>query len=153
MIALCGAANAAEPKAKGVYLGAGAGTSLFDDDGAIGGVFNDQDKSLQTFGGYKFFKYLSIEARYADFGSFSDGVDSLETTSASANVVGIIPFGTSGWELFGQLGLGQIDIAASNACEKMRSAPILSKEHLEQLWSDAPDDAEGALRSEDLEAA
>ena len=34
----------------------------------------------------------------------------------------------------------------------MRSAPILSKEQLEQLWATAPDDAEDALRSEDEEA-
>ena len=34
----------------------------------------------------------------------------------------------------------------------MRSAPILTKEQLEELWSTAPADAEGALRSEDEEA-
>lgn len=47
----------------------------------------------------------------------------------------------------------EINVAANDAREKMRSAPILSKKQLEQLWLDAPDDAEGALRTEDLEAA
>jgi len=46
----------------------------------------------------------------------------------------------------------EIDIANPAARETMRSAPILSREQLETLWSAAPDDAETALRSEDEEA-
>ena len=43
----------------------------------------------------------------------------------------------------------EIDIANTTGRERMRSAPILTKEQLEELWSTAPDDAENALRSED----
>ena len=46
----------------------------------------------------------------------------------------------------------EIDVAGTTARERMRSAPILTKEQLEELWSTAPADAEGALRSEDEEA-
>ena len=46
----------------------------------------------------------------------------------------------------------EIDVADTAARERMRSAPILTKEQLEELWSTAPADAEGALRNEDEEA-
>lgn len=47
----------------------------------------------------------------------------------------------------------EIDIADTMAKERMRSAPILSKEQLSELWSAAPEDVESALRSEDEEAS
>lgn len=46
----------------------------------------------------------------------------------------------------------EIDVADAGAKEKMRSAPILTKEHFADLWSSAPDDVEDALRNEDEEA-
>ena len=46
----------------------------------------------------------------------------------------------------------EIDVADTTGRERMRSAPILSKDQLEELWSTAPVDAEDALRSEDEEA-
>jgi hypothetical protein len=109
LLGLSGAANAAEPKAKGPYVGALFGISIFDDDGATGGAYlDDQDAAFQVYGGYKFFKHFAIEARYTDFGSFSDGFDNLDISATSLHAVGIIPFGSSGWELFGQLGYGKV---------------------------------------------
>ena len=46
----------------------------------------------------------------------------------------------------------EIDVADTTERERMRSAPILTKEQLEELWLTAPVDAEGALRNEDEEA-
>ena len=46
----------------------------------------------------------------------------------------------------------EIDVTDATAREKMRSAPILTREHFTELWSTAPDDAEAALRYEDNEA-
>ncbi len=46
----------------------------------------------------------------------------------------------------------EIDVVDTTGRERMRSAPILTKEQLIELWSTAPDDAEDALRSEDEEA-
>ena len=45
----------------------------------------------------------------------------------------------------------EINIANTSGHEKMRSAPILSKEQLDVLWSDMPENAEDALRKEDEE--
>ena len=109
-IVLLSTAQAAEPVERGGYFGGGGGTSLFDDDGASGGFLDDSDTALMLFGGYKFFKYLSVEGRYADFGSF----DGLDVSALSIHAVGIIPFGTSGWELFGQLGLGSVNLEFDN---------------------------------------
>lgn len=47
----------------------------------------------------------------------------------------------------------EIDVADTTGRERMRSAPILTKEQLQQLWSSAPDDPEDALRNEDEEDA
>jgi len=103
-------ANADEPKARGAYIGASFGASVFDDDGAIGGFFDDEDTSQQVYGGYKFFKNFAVEGRYAELGSFSAGFNTLDITALSVHAVGIIPFGTSGWELFGQLGVAQVNL-------------------------------------------
>ena len=46
----------------------------------------------------------------------------------------------------------EIDVADTTGRERMRSAPILTKEHFVELWSTAPYNAEDALRSEDEEA-
>lgn len=43
----------------------------------------------------------------------------------------------------------EIDVSDPTGREKMRSAPILTREYFEQLWSSVPEDVEGALRSED----
>ena len=45
----------------------------------------------------------------------------------------------------------EINIADMTGREKMRSAPILTKEQLEKSWSTAPDHVEEVLLSEDEE--
>ncbi len=112
LLTLSGAAYAAEPPANGPYFGGGVGASVYDDDGAfIGLSFDDTDTSLQLFGGYKFFKHFAVEARYQDFGSFTLSdiqTVNIDVSALSVHAVGIIPFGTSGWEMFGQLGFGTV---------------------------------------------
>ena len=46
----------------------------------------------------------------------------------------------------------EIDVADTTGREKMRSAPILTKEQLQELWSTAPRAVEAALLSENEEA-
>jgi hypothetical protein len=109
LLVVCGPVNAAEPSARGAYIGGGFGESMFDDGGAFAfSSFDDRDKSLQVHGGYKILKHLAIEARYVDFGTFSLQPIDFDVTAISIHAVGIIPFGESGWELFGQLGLGTV---------------------------------------------
>jgi hypothetical protein len=43
----------------------------------------------------------------------------------------------------------EIDVSVPTGREKMRSAPILTKEHIADLWIKAPKDVETALRHED----
>jgi len=47
----------------------------------------------------------------------------------------------------------EIDLADPSAKEQMRSAPVLELSLFDELWNDAPVDAERALREEDEEAA
>jgi len=101
----------AEPaKSRGAYIGGGIGISTFDDGGAFAGLnVDDEDTSFQVQAGYKFLPYFAVEARYVDFGTFSIDFLDIDMTAASVHAVGIVPFGDSGWEMFGQLGLGVVD--------------------------------------------
>jgi len=108
MVVSAVSANAAEPNRKGAYIGIGAGASVYEDDGAFG-YFDDEDRSLNVFAGYKFLPWFAVEVRRNDFGSFALFGDDLDVTATAIHAVGIIPFGNSGWEMFGHLGYGTID--------------------------------------------
>ena len=138
LFVVCGVANAAEPKARGAYIGGSIGASVFDDDGLTGGFFDDEDSSVLVYGGYKFFKYFAVEGRYAELGSFSSAIGSLDITAISAHAVGIIPFGTSGWELFGQLGVAQVKLEVpglSDGEETAGAAGIGVRWHINQSFT------------------
>lgn len=110
-LAVTATAGAAEPTARGLYAGGSIGTSIFDDDGSFFGLdFDDSGTAFQAHLGYKFLRFLAIEGRYSNYGTFA--VESLEfdATAVSLHAVGIIPFGRSGWEMFGQLGLGSVKL-------------------------------------------
>jgi hypothetical protein len=110
ILAVSSAAFAEPAKERGAYIGAGFAGTTFDDGGAFAGFdFDDSDSGLAIFGGYKFLKHLAVEARYNDFGTFTLEGFGVDVSSLSVHAVGIIPFGDSGWELFGQLGLGTVD--------------------------------------------
>ena len=115
-----GVADAAAPAEKGAYIGAGFGSTTLDDDDFFsdyGWTLDDSDSGFEGFVGYKFFKYLAVEVRYGDFGTFTvadpfwGGSVELDGSVVSVHAVGIIPFADSGWELFGQLGTGTVDFS------------------------------------------
>ena len=113
LLGLCGFATAEESKASGGYVGGAFGFTVFDDGGAfIGQGLDDSDTSLQINAGYKILKHLAVEARYVDLGSYTVAAfgSTYEASAISAHAIGIIPFGDSGWELFGQLGVGQLTV-------------------------------------------
>jgi len=107
-------ASAGVVNERGGYVGGALGITEFDDDGAFSGLnFDDKDTSFTIYGGYRFLKYFSLEGRLMNLGSYTvSGIGSvdIDTTAATINAVGIIPFGQSGWELHGQLGLGIINL-------------------------------------------
>jgi Outer membrane protein beta-barrel domain len=120
LLSLCGFATAEESKSKGFYLGAAAGLSIFDDGGAAGGAaFDDEDTSLQFELGYKILKHFAVEGHYVQFGTF-DTV--LEVEAISVHAVGIIPFGVSGWELFGNVGVGTVNLQVSGLLDQDEDA-------------------------------
>lgn len=98
-------------KARGGYIGGGLASTAFDDGGAFAfSDVDDSDSGITFFGGYKFFRYFAVEGRYADLGSYSVDNLSFDASVLSVHAVGIVPFGESGWELFGQLGFGTLDV-------------------------------------------
>lgn len=108
---LASAVSAGEVVEKGAYIGAAIGTTEFDDDGAFNGLdFDDSDSSFEIFGGYRFMKYFAVEARLMSLGEYRVEFLDIEAAAVSLHAVGIFPFGQSGWELFGQLGLGRINL-------------------------------------------
>ena len=105
-------ADAAAPAERGAYVGGAFGSTTLEDDGLFSGLsYDDTDSGFGIFGGYKFFKHLAVEGRYTDFGTFTVEGLGIDASVVSVHVMGIIPFAESGWELFGQLGLGTIDLS------------------------------------------
>ena len=102
-------ANAEDSKSsKGWYAGLGMGSATYSADTII----DDSDMSFTVFGGYKFNQYLALQANVLNLGEYSgDGVvlNSTEISGLSMTVVGILPIGNQGFELFGRLGLGLIN--------------------------------------------
>ena len=116
LLGFCGFATADQSRASGGYIGGAFGVTVFDDGGFFAGLnVDDEDTSLQLNGGYKILKHFAVEARYVDLGTYSVQGVNFDGTATSVHAIGIIPFGDSGWELFGQLGLGTLEIEAAGA--------------------------------------
>ncbi len=120
---LASAANAVEVKSNGAYIGAALGASRVSDDGLdalkdIGYSVDEKGVGYQLWGGYKFFKWLAVEARYTDLGRASaqgfetDGVTTIfgegtvDARALTANALFILPFGETGLDIYGQVGAG-----------------------------------------------
>lgn len=110
LLAASTAAMADSSKDKGFYVMGAFGRSIYDEGGSFGNFGDDEDQMMHIGVGYKFFRYLSVEARYTDFGSFNVFFDGVDVSATSLHVLGIAPFGQSGWEFFGGLGAGSVDL-------------------------------------------
>jgi OOP family OmpA-OmpF porin len=108
LLSIVGTAVAEPSKETGFYLVAAGGRSIYDEGGSIGSFGDDSDSSSHFAAGYKFLKYFAVEARFADFGKFEVNFDDFDVEAQSVHAVGIVPFGPSGWEFFGQVGLGTV---------------------------------------------
>ena len=110
VLLLASGTAAADPsKEEGFYLAAAGGQSIYDESGTIGNFGDDTDTSRHFAAGYKFLKYFAVEARFADFGTFEVDFFDFDVDARSIHAVGIVPFGPSGWEFFGQIGLGTVN--------------------------------------------
>lgn len=110
-----GIASAVEVKEKGAYIGGAYGVTEVDDDNLsdlvnFGFSVDKKDTGYQLWGGYKFLKWFAVEGRYSYLGEYTAtaaGAGVKEDAAAlTANAVFILPLGGSGWELYGQVGLG-----------------------------------------------
>lgn len=136
--ALTGAVAANAMMAGSPYIGVAFGLTAYDDDGLFSGhevlpgyVADDLDDSgelWQIYGGYRFFKYLSVEGRYGNFGEYSAelspaaptedadapgrGIDT-ELSSLTVHGIGILPFGASGFDIYAQIGWGMMFFQSS----------------------------------------
>lgn len=123
MAFLANPAFGAPPTNSGFFIGGGFGTSEFDDDGAFSWLrFDDSDTTFGFSAGYKFFRYFAVEARYGDLGTYSISngfaTETFDVSVVSAHAVGIIPFAQSGWELYGQLGVGQVELKCAGCSDE-----------------------------------
>jgi len=111
---LSGLVNAAPPLESGGYIGGAIGASELDDDNFfVDNGFDlrdDEDSALQLFGGYRFNRYFAVEGRYAYLGEFDVEGSDLDVDAVSVHAVLLVPIGNDGWELYGQLGLGRINV-------------------------------------------
>jgi len=120
-------ASASEIKEKGAFAGIAFHTTkihsdVLDDDKQNGFTVDTKDKGIQLWGGYKFFKWFALEGRYAYLGKYESqgtGVvagitDELEQSALTGNAVFMLPFGNSGFEIYGQAGLGIIHWESSS---------------------------------------
>jgi hypothetical protein len=69
-----------------------------------------------------FLPYFALEGRYVDLGTFTVNTLDIDVTATSIHAVGIVPFGESGWELFGQLGLGVVNFDLSGPSDEDEEA-------------------------------
>ena len=117
LIFMSGNAIAEESKELGVYIAGAGGWAKWDDDNSITDdwcCMDDKDFAFQASAGYKFNSYFALDARYTYLGNYIVNSSSIDFNAWSINGVGIFPISNNGWELFGQLGLGQIDGSASS---------------------------------------
>jgi len=122
-ISLLSASAFAEASKEGWFAGVSAGAAKVNENAFRGPTYvvqsdvvsvDDKDASLQVWGGYRLADWFSMEARYSTLGEYvtnGDGTagqdqDKTEAEALSVHMKLIWPFGDSGFDVYGQLGLG-----------------------------------------------
>jgi hypothetical protein len=94
----------------GFYLGAGFGTATLElEDADSFADFTGDDTGLKIAAGYRFLKWVAVEASYQDYGQPEDDVLGLrlqgEFDAFSVSAVGLLPLGN--FDLFARGGLAR----------------------------------------------
>ena len=113
-----GMASAAAPE-EGWFAGVSYGASKIDEKAFRSATdvvsIDDQDSSVQLWGGYRLADWVSVEGRYSTLGEYVAAVDDgsaegtedkSEAEAFSVHMKLILPFGESGFDVYGQLGVG-----------------------------------------------
>jgi OOP family OmpA-OmpF porin len=117
LLALGGLVAASQASAQGIYIGASAGTSNFDDDIATGlitsGTVDTGSSGFKLFGGYQFGEHFGVELAYVDLGKadYSGSYFGAPVTGGKVEIwglnmsgVGILPLNST-FAVFGKVGL------------------------------------------------
>lgn len=106
LIATTNLANAEPTETARAYLSGIFGTAKQSDNSSR----KSADNGYQLQGGYRFFRHFALEGRISNLGDhkISVGQDLVKTefSALTGNAVGILPFGESGFELYGHVGAG-----------------------------------------------
>ena len=95
----------------GLFIGGAAGYGSQELSVSTGN-FQDNTTAWKGFVGYRFVRFIGVEAAYVDFGNASDTLDfgggtttdvNLKTTGETAEIVGTLPLG-SFLEIYGKAG-------------------------------------------------
>jgi OOP family OmpA-OmpF porin len=111
LLLIASAAYADDPPI-GFYLGAGVGTATLElEDSSSVADFEGDDTGLKVAAGYRFLKWVAVEAAYEDYGQPEDEVLGLqlrgEFNSFSVSALGLLPLGN--FDLFARGGIARWD--------------------------------------------
>ncbi|WP_299014236.1 porin family protein [uncultured Photobacterium sp.] len=108
---------AATQDVRGFYLGAGAGSTTFEDDGWGAShltSFEEKDNSFKFYTGYQFNKVIGIEAAYTSYGKIEAKKTNYTIDPTSISVSANVGYTfNSGLRPFGIVGLSAIDLNQS----------------------------------------
>ncbi|HJP05447.1 MAG: porin family protein [Gammaproteobacteria bacterium] len=119
LICLSLGAQADNSESSGWYVGGSLGLTSVDDDGKFDDQqFDDSDGAYGFFGGYRFNDFFAAESRWMELGEYRRSeplidTDTMDATSISINLVGIIPVGDK-WELSAQVGAASVDVSCDS---------------------------------------
>lgn len=100
-----------------VYIGGSVGQSKYNIDCTSPLSCDDKDTAFRLFGGYQFNRFVAAEIGYADMGKAKltgpGGTDEMAATAFDLSAVLSYPFASSGFNVFGRLGLyaGKIELS------------------------------------------
>jgi len=111
---------AATPSFAGFYVGASYGNTTVEVD-EPGFSFDADDPSYKAFAGFRFLKFVGVEASYVDLGSPSDGGVTIDAKGWNAFGVGMLPLGPFG--LFAKVGVMTTDTNITNLADESSTDP------------------------------
>ena len=111
---------ASSPALAGFYAGASYGNTTLEID-EPGFSFDADDPSYKVFAGFRFLKFVGVEASYVDLGSPNDGSVTIETTGWSGFGVGVLPLGPFG--LFAKVGMIAADTEITGVLDESNTDP------------------------------
>lgn len=111
LLLVASVAHANDPRT-GFYIGAGVGTATLElEDSNSTADFDGDDTGFKLAAGYRFLKWIAVEAAYEDYGQPEDDVLGLrlrgEFSSFSVSALGLLPLGD--FDLFARGGIARWD--------------------------------------------